>query len=163
MSSTEAQLLIQALQRSLSSLLIWGVLYAGLLLLLLMMRPQSFPGDQVLVMPSLIGAGVLSVAGLVGGWVLWQKTRLEAVKHVPGRKLGAKERDPGLTPRAQLLRKRIILASTCFEIPAFAGFALPLMGGRSLLGVGLALIALSVGVIYWLKRQMPARIQEALG
>ena len=163
MSSSESQLVIQNLQRSLSSLLIWGVLYAGLLLLLLTMRPQSFPGDQVLVVPSLIGAAVLTIAGLVGGWLLWQKTRLDAVKDVPGRKLGAKEREPGLTPRAQLLRKRIILAATCFEIPAFVGFALPLMGGRVLLWVGIALIAGSVAIIFWLKKQMPARIQEALG
>lgn len=163
MSSTETQLLTQNLQRSLSSLLIWGILYAGLLLLLLTMRPQSFPGDDVLVVPSLIGGAILSLVGLVGGWVLWQKTRLEAVKDVPSRKFGAKERATGMTPRAQLLRKRIILAATCFEIPAFIGFALPLMGGRALLWVGMAFIAASVGIIFWLKKQMPARLQEALG
>ncbi len=163
MSSTETQLITQSLQRSISSLMIWGVLYAGLLILLLTMRPKSFPGDDVLVVPSLIGALILTIVGLAGGWVLWQKTRLEAVKDVPGRKFGAKERDPGLTPRAQLLRKRVILAATCFEIPAFIGFALPLMGGRSLLWVGIALIALSVGIIFWVRKQIPSRIQEALG
>jgi hypothetical protein len=163
MSSTETQLITQSLQRSISSLLIWGVLYAGLLILLLTMRPNSFPGDDVLVIPALIGALILTTVGLVGGWILWQKTRLEAVKDVPARKFGAKERDPGLTPRAQLLRKRVILAATCFEIPAFIGFALPLMGGRSLLWVGIALIAASVGIVFWLRKQIPARVQEALG
>ena len=163
MSSTETQLITQSLQRSISSLMIWGVLYAGLLILLLTMRPKSFPGDDLLVVPSLIGALLLTTVGLVGGWILWQKTRLEAVKDVPARKFGAKEREPGLTPRAQLLRKRVILAATCFEIPAFIGFALPLMGGRSLLWVGIALIAVSVGIIFWLRKQVPARVQEALG
>jgi hypothetical protein len=143
--------------------MIWGVLYAGLLILLLTMRPKSFPGDDLLVVPSLIGALLLTTVGLVGGWILWQKTRLEAVKDVPARKFGAKEREAGLTPRAQLLRKRVILAATCFEIPAFIGFALPLMGGRSLLWVGIALIAVSVGIIFWLRKQIPARVQEALG
>ncbi len=163
MSSIETLTLTQSLQRSLSTLLIWGALYGGLLLLLLTMRPGSFPGDNALVVPSLIGALVLTAVGLGGGWILWQKTRLEALKDVPARKFGAKEREPGLTPRAQLLRKRVILTATCFEIPAFIGFALPLMGGRSLLWVGIALIAASVAIIFWLKKQVPARIREALG
>ena len=163
MSSTETQIVSQNLKRSLTSLLIWGVLYGGLLLLLLMMRPQSFPGDDALLIPSLIGAFVLTAIGLVAGGILWKKTSREALKDVPGRKFGAKERDPGLTPRAQLLRKRIILTATCFEIPAFIGFALPLMGGRDLLWVGMALIAGSVAVVFWLTKQVPERVREALG
>lgn len=163
MSSTETLLLTQSLKRSLTTLMIWGVLYAGLLLLLLMMRPQSFPGDQALFVPALIGAAILSIGGLAGGWVLWQKTRYDAVKEVPARKFGAKEREPGLTPRAQLLRKRIILTATCFEIPAFVGFALPLMGGRSLLWAGMALIAASIAIVFWLGKQVPQRLREALG
>lgn len=163
MSSTETQLLTQSLKRSLMSLLIWGVLYGGLLLLLLMMRPQSFPGDDALLIPSLIGAFLLSAIGLVAGGIYWNKTTLQALKDVPARKVGAKERDPGLTPRAQLLRKRIIITATCFEVPAFIGFALPLMGGRALLWVGMALIAGSVAVVYWLTKQVPGRVREALG
>ena len=162
MSSTETLILTQNLKRSLTSLLIWGVLYGGLLLLLLMMRPQSFPGDDALLIPSLIGAFVLTAIGLGAGGVLWKKTSRDALKDVPARKFGAKERDPGLTPRAQLLRKRIILTATCFEIPAFIGFALPLMGGRDLLWVGMALIAGSVAVVLWLSKQVPERVREAL-
>ncbi|MNK67648.1 hypothetical protein D3C87_869900 [compost metagenome] len=163
MSSTETQLLTQTLKRSLTSLLIWGVLYGGLLILLLMMRPKSFPGDDALLIPSLIGAFLLTAIGLIAGGILWKKTSLEALKDVPARKFGAKEREAGLTPRAQLLRKRIILTATCFEIPAFIGFALPLMGGRSLLWVGMALIAGSVATVFWLTKQVPERVREALG
>lgn len=163
MSSTETVDLTRSLQRSLTSLLVWGVIYGGLLLLLITIRPGTFPGDNALVVPSLIGAAVLTLAALVGGWAFWQKTRLEALKDLPARKLGAKEREPGLTPRAQLLRKRMILTATIFEVPAFIGFALPLMGGRALMGAGVALIVLSVAIIYWLKKQLPARVQEVLG
>jgi hypothetical protein len=163
MSSSETLDLTRSLQRALRTLLIWGVLYGGLLILLVMLRPQSFPGDDALRLPSLIGAAVLTLASLAGGWVLWQKTRLEALKALPARKFGAKEREPGLTPRAQLLRKRILLTATCFEVPAFIGFALPLMGGRALIGAGVAFIGLSMLAVTWLMKQLPARVGEVLG
>lgn len=163
MSSSETLDLTRNLLRSLRTLLIWGVLYGGLLILLVWLRPQSFAGDEILRVPTLVGGAVLTLAALAGGAVLWSKTRLEALSNLPARKLGSKEREPGLTPRAQLLRKRVILTATCFEVPAFIGFALPLMGGRALIGAGVAFIALSMLVITWLMRQVPARVQEVLG
>ncbi len=163
MSASETLDLTRSLNRSLSTLLIWGALYGGLLLVLILLRPGSFPGDAALLIPALVGALVLTAGALVGGWFLWKRTGLESLKDFPSRKLGSKEREPGLTPRAQMLRKRMILTATAFEIPAFIGFALPLMGGRALLIPGMALIALSVATVYYLKKLMPARVREVLG
>lgn len=113
--------------------------------------------------PVTVEAGFLALSFglLVAGLFVWWKTPTPQIMALAARKLGKAEREPGLAPRAVALRARLRIASMLVEFAAFAG--LVTVTFRELRVAAAVATALSLLALGWLWRDMPRKIQGALG